>query len=114
MSESSVDAWFEGLPEKQRPLLERVRALIFATVPQVTEEEKWSRPCYSTSRGLFCYLQTSKSHATLGFQKGSALADPQKVLQGTGKDMRHVRLKSMDNPDDATLKGLLIQASQLS
>lgn len=40
----------------------------------------------------FCHIVVYKSHVNLGFNFGSALPDPHHVLEGTGKQVRHVRL----------------------
>jgi hypothetical protein len=77
----------------------------------VSEEFKWSRPCYRTDRGIFCYLQTTKKHATLGFPGGAALDDPEGLLEGSGKDMRHVKLRTLADAQRAGIKRLLEGAS---
>ncbi len=59
-------------------------------------------PNYSFN-GLVCYLQASKKHVNLGFHKGVELQekDTDQLLQGSGKGMRHIRIKKMEeiNPD---------------
>lgn len=110
MTQNPVDDWFDALPASQRPILDRLRAIIFATNSDAIEEFKWSRPCYSNGTGLFCYLHASKGHATIGFQKGSSLNDPNNLLEGEGKDMRHVKLRSLSDIDEAALKALLKHA----
>jgi hypothetical protein len=87
-----VEAWFDGASETVRVRLAELRDLILEAVPEVREEIKWGRPCYSVGGVLFCYLQASRAHATLGFQQGAALADPGGLLEGAGKEMRHVKV----------------------
>jgi hypothetical protein len=41
----------------------------------------------------FGYVNVFTSHVNVGFYQGSALPDPARLLQGTGKFMRHVKLK---------------------
>lgn len=62
------------------------------------EEFKWSRPVFTANKS-FAYLKTAKNHVTLGFYKFEKLNDPQNLLEGTGKDMRHIKLKSEDDID---------------
>ena len=83
MSSNGVEAWFAAAAEGQRPTLEALRELILTVAPEVTEEIKWGRPCYSNARGLVCYLHHTKSYATLGFYKGAELDDPEGLLEGT-------------------------------
>lgn len=114
MSQPNVAAWFDSLPATQRPVLDALRNLIFETTPDAVEELKWSHPCYSNSEGLFCYLRTTKKHATIGFQKGSSLDDPTGILEGDGKEMRHIKLPSMDAFDESAIKALLLIAGATS
>jgi len=42
---------------------------------------------------LFGYVNVFTSHVKIGFFQGAALPDPARLLQGTGKFMRHVKLQ---------------------
>ncbi|MFC0562505.1 DUF1801 domain-containing protein [Halalkalibacter alkalisediminis] len=46
-------------------------------------------------------MAPAKNHVNLGFYKGSELSDSDGVLQGTGKQMRHIQVKKVEtiNPD---------------
>ena len=39
----------------------------------------------------FCHIVTYSSHVNLGFNRGALLADPNRVLKGTGKSIRHIK-----------------------
>ena len=41
----------------------------------------------------FGYVNVFASHVNVGFFHGAALPDPARLLQGTGKFMRHVKLR---------------------
>lgn len=110
----ATKAWFAAAPAPQRPVLNALRGMILAAAPDVIEEFKWSRPCYSVPGGMFCYLHSTRNHATIGFHKGTSLQDPQRILRGTGKEMRHVRIASADAMDRAALAELIRQAAVLS
>jgi hypothetical protein len=60
----------------------------------------------------FAYVNVFKSHTNVGFFYGAYLEDPARLLQGTGKNMRHVKLKPGREPDSVAL-GNLIHASYL-
>ena len=55
----------------------------------------------------FCYVNVFTSHVNVGFFRGAALPDPARLLQGTGKFMRHVKLRPGTDTDDATLRRLI-------
>ncbi|MGB2591413.1 MAG: DUF1801 domain-containing protein [Candidatus Acidiferrum sp.] len=55
----------------------------------------------------FGYVNVFASHVNVGFFQGASLPDPVRLLQGTGKFMRHVKLKPGTPTDAATLNKLI-------
>jgi hypothetical protein len=55
----------------------------------------------------FAYVNAFMDHVNVGFFHGAALDDPAGLLQGTGKHMRHVKLKPGRQPDFAALADLI-------
>ncbi|MGA7832066.1 MAG: DUF1801 domain-containing protein [Terracidiphilus sp.] len=58
----------------------------------------------------FGYVNVFTSHVNVGFFHGAALPDPARLLQGTGKFMRHVKLKSETATNAAALSRLIEMA----
>lgn len=56
---------------------------------------------------LFGYVNVFTSHVKIGFFQGAALPDPARLLQGTGKFMRHVKLQPASAIDVAALGRLV-------
>jgi hypothetical protein len=55
----------------------------------------------------FGYVNVFASHVNVGFFQGAALPDPARLLQGTGKFMRHVKLRPGTATDTAALSSLI-------
>jgi len=55
----------------------------------------------------FGYVNAFTSHVNVGFFQGAVLPDPGRLLQGTGKFMRHVKLKPGTATDAAALARLI-------
>ena len=55
----------------------------------------------------FGYVNAFTAHANVGFFRGAELFDPNGLLEGTGKFMRHVRLRPGDDVDTAALINLI-------
>ena len=55
----------------------------------------------------FGYVNVFTSHVNVGFFRGAALPDPARLLEGTGKLMRHVKLRPGTNSNDAALHRLI-------
>ena len=55
----------------------------------------------------YAYLMPQKAHLNLGFFHGAALADPEGLLEGTGKALRHVKLGSIEAAGRPAIAGLI-------
>lgn len=55
----------------------------------------------------FCYVNVFRSHVNVGFFQGAGLRDPDCLLEGTGKFMRHVKLRPGSASDEAALTQLI-------
>ena len=55
----------------------------------------------------FGYVNVFTSHLNVGFFHGAALTDPARLLQGTGKSMRHVKLRPGTISNDEALSKLI-------
>lgn len=64
-------------------------------------------PTACVGDAAFAYVNAFKAHVNVGFFRGAELADPARLLEGTGKYMRHVKLKPDDAIDAAALKKLI-------
>ena len=45
-------------------------------------------------KDMFCYITTHAEHVNLGFPRGATLPDPNGVLEGEGRTMRHIKFRS--------------------
>jgi hypothetical protein len=57
-------------------------------------------PTACVGDAAFAYVNAFKAHVNVGFFRGAEIADPECLLEGTGKFMRHVKL-SPDREVDA-------------
>jgi hypothetical protein len=55
----------------------------------------------------FGYVNVFTAHINVGFFHGASLADPARMLQGSGKFMRHVKLRPGSATDAAALSKLI-------
>jgi hypothetical protein len=64
-------------------------------------------PVACLSDAPFGYVNVFTSHVNVGFFHGAALPDPTRLLQGSGKFMRHVKLRPGTVTDVASLSRLI-------
>lgn len=92
---TQITEYIEKAPKEQKEIMEIIRSLIHQNVKNVKEEYKWNRPVFKLAK-KFAYLQSNKNHVNLGFYEGlGKLNDPEGLLEGTGKTMRHIKLKNV-------------------
>lgn len=63
------------------------------------------QPTVCVDGAAFAYVNAFTSHVNIGFFQGAELPDPKNLLEGSGKFMRHVKLKpNIEIETDALLK----------
>ncbi len=109
-SASHVDAYVRAKNPKLQPVAAGLRELVRTIAPQLKEGvNPWGLPMFDAG-GPFGYFMIGKSHVTFGLYAGTSLDDPEKLLEGTGKSLRHVKLRSMDDLKRAGLRKLIKSA----
>jgi hypothetical protein len=58
----------------------------------------------------FCMLPIYKNHLNLGFNKGTLLKDPHKLLTGTGNLIRHIDIQKISDYRNPKVKALFKEA----
>lgn len=100
-------------PEPIKTLARQVRALIHDILPEVVEVVWVQQKNTGFGTGPkknsehFCWLMPTKNHVNLGFNYGAELPDPNKLLEGTGKLFRHVKIRDAEQLNDPALRALL-------
>jgi len=90
-----------------------LRSLVRATVPGTkSTENSWGIPTFE-AKEPFCFYMVGKNHVTFGFHYGTSLHDPEKLLEGTGKNLRHVKLRTVEDLQKKGLKELVLAAARL-
>ncbi len=64
-------------------------------------------PTACVADAAFAYVNAFTAHVNVGFFRGAELADPAGLLEGTGKYMRHVKLRPERNVDATALVKLI-------
>ncbi len=91
-----------------------LRRLMKKLVPGTTESvNPWKIPTFE-SNGPVCFFTVGKNHVTFGFLRGTSLPDPGKLLEGTGKNLRHVKLRTLEDLREPALKKLILAAARLN
>lgn len=92
----SINTYINNLSSEQKEIMLTLRKLIHEAVPEVQESFKWSRPVFGLQKD-FAYLLAAKSYVNLGFMNFQKIKDPRKLLEGIGKDMRHIKIRKLED-----------------
>lgn len=105
-----MDAWF-GAPDHElrrlaEPWFERLRRC----GDDVRELLHDGHPTACVGDAAFAYTDAFTAHVNLGFFHGADLPDPGGLLQGSGRRMRHVKLRWGEAVDTAAVEALIAAA----
>jgi hypothetical protein len=106
----AVDAWLNSKPHELRSIAREWFARMRECGDNVRELIHDGCPVACVDDAAFGYVNTFTSHVNVGFFNGAALKDPARLLQGSGKRMRHVKLKPGLEIDSAALSDLIHDA----
>ena len=111
-ADNPVDRYIAGLKPPVRGIAEALRRTIRAAAPELEETLKWDAPTY-VGKAPVCYIAGYLDHVNLGFHRGAELRDPKGLLEGTGKRLRHVKVRSEADANSASVVALVREAARL-
>jgi hypothetical protein len=106
----AIDEWMKDHEGELGAIAQRWFDVMRGCGDEVRELMHDGCPVACLGDAAFGYVNVFTSHVNVGFFQGSALPDPARLLQGTGKFMRHVKMKT-GTPIDAAALGKLIDAA---
>jgi hypothetical protein len=121
----SVAEQVRRIPSATRPTVQAARRTVKAIAPKAEEIAYQSRPPRSKSAmwKLVRYtfddesvvaIGTFPTYATMFFYRGRELEDASDLLEGSGKDMRFLRLRAPSDASRSDVKRLVRNAFALS
>ena len=103
----AIDVWLGAQRDDLRPLAETWFARMRQCGGDVRELMHDGCPTACVGDAAFGYVNAFRDHVNVGFFFGALLKDPARLLEGTGKRGRHVKLRPGDEVDAAALAKLV-------
>jgi hypothetical protein len=103
----AVDIWFTDGPIELRSIAQKWFSQMRQCGDDVLELMHDGCPVACVQDAPFGYVNSFKSHVNVGFFYGASLEDPAGLLVGSGKRMRHVKLRPGLEQDTPALRGLI-------
>jgi hypothetical protein len=108
-----VTEYIASLPSPQNEICQRLRELILDNFPELREEFKYNFPAYYLGSKRICSTGGFRHHANLEFDYGAHLDDERGRIEGVGKNIRHIKIRSIEEVEDTYLVDLLRQSINL-
>ena len=107
VDDAAVRAWLQGEQRDLRRVAQHWFALIRQCGDDVRELLHDGCPVACVGDLPFAYVNTFTKHVNVGFFRGALLDDPEGLLQGQGRNLRHVKLLPDVRIDSQALLGLI-------
>ncbi len=102
-----VDIWMHEHPGELGAIARRWFGVMRDCGDDVRELLHDGQPTACVADAAFSYVNAFRAHVNVGFFRGAEIADPERLLEGTGKLMRHVKLRPGRDVDAIALKALI-------
>jgi hypothetical protein len=105
-----IEAWLKQQPEELGELARHWFEIMRECGDDVRELLHDGHPTACVGDAAFGYVNVFTAHVNVGFFRGAEIADPHGLLEGTGKLMRHVKLRPGYSYDATALTYLIAAA----
>jgi len=105
--DSRIEQWMVEHPGELGAIAQRWFAFMRNCGGDVREVLHDGHPTACVGDAAFGYVNAFTAHVNVGFFRGAQIADPAGLLEGTGKFMRHVKLRPGIDINAATLEQLI-------
>jgi hypothetical protein len=106
---TTVETYIEKQPSPQKEILQKLREIILTAFPEANEEMKWGVPNFCN--GIF-YIAALKDHVNLGVSIQGLSEDEIALFEGSGKTMRHIQIRKLQEIDEPKIVDLLKLVAQ--
>jgi hypothetical protein len=106
----AVESWLRAHPDELGDIARRWFDVIRHCGDDVRELLHDGHPTGCVNDAAFVYVNAFTAHVNVGFFRGAELLDPDGLLEGNGKFMRHVKLEPAEPIDEIALTKLIYHA----
>jgi hypothetical protein len=113
--DASIQQFLLQLPEEKRQLVIKLREVISSVNPQIDEAIKWNGLMFFVGKMHIAFIYNYKrvDYLNLGFMHAVKLSDPKGFFEGTGKGMRHIKVRTAKDIPAAQIKRWVKESLQL-
>ena len=115
-AQGTFDELLAGVDPKLAAIARRLRVIIRAVDKSTVETVRLGDNAATYGVGPrkmsdgYAYIMPMRGYINLGFYQGAVLSDPQRLLEGTGKGLRHVKIRSLAEANRPPVRALVAAA----
>ena len=115
-AQGTFDELLAGVEPDLAAIARRLRAIIRAVDVSTVETVRLGDNAATYGVGPkkmtdgYAYIMPMRGYINLGFYQGAVLADPERLLEGTGKGLRHVKIRSLAEANRPPVRALVAAA----
>ncbi len=95
-----INEFILSLENDKSILVSKLRELASGVSDTSREDIKWNALCLFKGERAFVGIMPYKKYVSVIFDQGSQLSDPNKILEGKGKQMRHIKIYQEQDIDE--------------
>jgi hypothetical protein len=103
----AIEVWMREHADELGTIAQRWFEVMRDCGDDVREVLHDGHPTACVADAAFAYVNAFRSHVNVGFFHGAGIADPHGLLEGSGKFMRHVKLRPGREADAGALRQLI-------
>jgi hypothetical protein len=96
-TDPTVEAWFAELVHPMKAVMLRVREVVLAADPRITETMKWKSPTFMYGGNLASIDPHAKRWVSVLFHRGAEIPGEHPILEGEGRLARYARFDDIDS-----------------
>ena len=108
-SYSSFAEWKSDQSQQNQKLITALSRLVKETAPEFAPSVKWGQGCWIRDDVPKIFIHAEPDHVQFGFFAGSKLKDPERLLVGKGKYVRHIKVFSTNDIQTKAFEKLIEQ-----
>ena len=115
-AQGTFDELLAGIEPDLAEIARRLRAIIRAVDVSSVETVRLGDNAATYGVGPkkmtdgYAYIMPMRGYVNLGFYQGALLADPMRLLEGSGKGLRHVKIRSLAEANRSSVRALVTTA----
>lgn len=110
---ATFDDYLADQTPRNQAVIRELRSLVKRLAPGLRETVKWGNGCWVREKENVAYVYSAAGYVQFGFFGGSSLKDPEGLLEGAGKYVRHIKVHRPADIDERSFGSLLRQAARL-